>query len=72
MEALKNRNVNVMGFFTFGKLDALGMDNVIYIERYSGIKRVGSMEIPEEFITQSLKDYLLDSFEISDEFLNLL
>lgn len=72
IEALKNRNINILGFFSFGKLDALGMDNIIYIERYSGIKHIGSMEIPEEFITRSIREHLLDKFELSNDFLSIL
>jgi len=72
IEALKKRKINILGYYAFGKKDTLGMDNMIYIERYSGEKFLGVTEIPEFFDKDYLKDFFTDNFKLSDEFLNSL
>ena len=72
IEALRNRNLKIVGFYAFGKKDALGLDNLIFLERYSGVKNLGSMELPEEENQSSLRDYLNDFFSLSEDFLHTL
>ena len=70
IEALRKRKIEILGFYGFGKRDTLGMDNMIYIERYSGIKLLGAMDLPEFFEIDYLKDYFQDHFKLEDDFIN--
>ena len=70
IEALRKRQIEIIGFYGIGKRDTLGMDNMIYIERYSGIKLLGAMDLPEFFEIDYLKDYFQDHFKLEDDFIN--
>ncbi len=70
IESLLKRKIEILGFYGFGKRDTLGMDNMIYIERYSGIKFLGAMDLPEFFEIDYLKDYFQDHFKLEDDFID--
>lgn len=70
IESLQKRQIDILGFYGFGKKDTLGMDNMIYIERYSGVKHLGTMDLPEFFEIDYLKDYFQDHFKLEDDFIN--
>jgi dethiobiotin synthetase len=72
IEALKKRKINILGYYAFGKKDTLGMDNMIYIERYSGEKFLGLTEIPEFFDKEYLRDFFTDNFNLSEDFIKNL
>jgi dethiobiotin synthetase len=72
IEALRKRKIEILGFYGFGKRDTLGMDNMIYIERYTGEKFLGAMDLPEFFEIDYLKEFFTDHFKLGDDFLNLI
>ncbi len=72
IEALKKRKINILGYYAFGKKDTLGMDNMIYIERYSKEKFLGFTEIPEFFEREYLRDFFTDNFNLSEDFIKNL
>jgi dethiobiotin synthetase len=72
IEALKKRKINILGYYAFGKKDTLGMDNMIYIERYSKEKFLGLTEIPEFFDKEYLRDFFTDNFNLSEDFIKNL
>jgi len=45
---------------------------MIYIERYTGEKFLGAMDLPEFFDIEYLKGYFNDHFKLEDDFLNLI
>ena len=45
---------------------------MIYIERYTGEKFLGAMDLPEFFEIDYLKEFFTDHFKLGDDFLNLI
>lgn len=72
LEALKTRNIPIIGFFVYGKNNDLLVDNIFTIQSFSGVNCLGYIDIPDNVVTTNdFLEFTKEKFDLDGRIKNL-